>query len=158
MTPERWHVRVRTEKEALAKHLVEIALEARYPRKSLSALLREGKAAGVREALVNDVGDLAEGALAEALREDTLAKGVDWLTPSQAARRLGRPLNWVRSALESEEGRRALGFPWFDRKRWWIPAPACDPSTRSGFLASLPDQEPEGNLALLGSRQKGAQD
>ena len=157
MTPERWLARNGSEKEALATRLVEVALEARYPRKSLSALLREGKTAGVREALVEEVGTLAKAALDDALRGDSVAKGVDWLTPSQAAHRLGQTLHWVRSALDSEEGRRALGYPWFDGKRWRIPAPACDPAARSGYLAGLPDQEPAGNLALLRSRTTGEQ-
>jgi len=155
MVPDRWRVRTLSEKRALAEELVGIALEARYPRKSLASLLREASHHGVREPLVEEVGPVAREILEVKLRSaEAGSHGARWLTPSQAAVALGQTLRWVQDALDSPAGRRALGYPWFAGRRWKIPQEACDPATRASYLSALPDSEPEANLALLPNREK----
>lgn len=150
IVPDRWHVRTDAEKAALAQELAERALMRPYPKKSLASYLREGGRAGVRQDLLDEIEGLAVDHLARALAGSTAAQDPHgWLTLTQAAQILGKSLKWVREALETPDGRRVLGFPWFDGQRWRIPRDACCPSTRAQYLARLPETEPGGNIALL---------
>ena len=147
---------------ALVERIADRVMAARYPWKSLAAVEREAlkaeerAGAGEVRAVVERVAEIVD--LAEATPKDSQAGA--WLSPSQAAESLGVPVSWVLEKLETEEGRRVLGQPWYDGRRWHIPAAACDPHQRGSYLSTLPPSEPSENTALLsvpaGNRPKGA--
>ena len=66
----------------------------------------------------------------------------EWLTVDQVARLTGRTAETVKRRLRTREGRRDLGWAWWDGYQWLIPSPAVDPTRRAGYMASLPEEEP----------------
>lgn len=135
----------------LAEAVAHRARAARYPLKSIAAVERESIVAGANEDLTRLIIDVARDLLdVEPAIEQRPPPGT-WLTPPEAASALGVPLKWVIDQLNEPAGRRILGYPWCDGRRWHVPAAACDSNTRSSYLSSLPDAEPPENVALLRS-------
>ena len=146
----RWHIRTDDERQSLAKEVVARALSRRHPRMSLAAQQREALRARVTPSLVQDVLSRARDLLDEQMRDaDPLRRSGRWLSTAEAALILGVSASWIRQTLETTLGRRSLGYPWFDGRRWHIPAAACDPMTRSTYLSELPPVEPPENVAHL---------
>lgn len=123
---------------ALIANLVRKASSASYPRKSMAATLRQ---TGL---LLTD--DERQAILDAAIRSrDAIAgtpAGPDWLTVSDAARRLQLPIADVRVMLDTEQGRRELGWPWYLRGEWRIPGAAVRSSSRAVYMATLPESDP----------------
>ena len=139
------------ERDRLVREVARRARAARYPAKSIAATKREALRAGADEMLVRAV---VQGAVDRLTAAEPMAAAEapdpgGWYTTREAARALEVPLGWIDERLRSPEGRRLLGYPWYDGRRWHIPAPACDAKTRSEWLAGLPDSEPVENVILL---------
>lgn len=138
---------------ALVERIAHRVLAARYPWKSLAAVEREAlkageDAEGIR-LVVERVSELVDLAETETASEEPGT----WLSPTQAAGSLGVPLTWVLEQLTTEEGRQVLGQPWYDGRRWHIPAAACNPHERAAYMSALPESEPGENTALLGTSE-----
>ena len=126
------------------------ALKATHPRMSLAATHREAIRSGISKKVVDEVIAQAQDIVdAELAGRSSRERASTWITPSRAAGLLGTTVAWVQEKLETPEGRRLLGFPWYDGRRWRIPLPACHPDSRAAFLAALPADEPLANLVLL---------
>ena len=117
---------------------------------SLAATHREAIRSGISKKVVDEVIAQAQDIVdAELAGRSSRERASTWITPSRAAGLLGTTVAWVQEKLETPEGRRLLGFPWYDGRRWRIPLPACHPDSRAAFLAALPADEPLANLVLL---------
>lgn len=140
--------------ERIVTEIIRRARGTQYPEKSLAAVRREAKNADVSSELLRLILDDARTRLkANNHRPSSVpVQPAGWLTPAEAASQLSVPLQWVLERLETTEARRLLGYPWFDGRRWHIPAAACDSNTRSLFLSKLPDEEPRENVSLLTDR------
>lgn len=125
------------------------ARAARYPLKSLAAMEREARKAGANEEALISVLSTAADVLARENTAATEPPTAQWLSPTEAASALGVSLRWVREHLTDEKSRRLLGFPWYDGRRWHIPAAACNHRSRASYLDSLPATEPPENTAHL---------
>ena len=149
LTPvrERWAVTTPPQKRALSERIADHCMTRTYPWVSLSSFEREALRVGVPASIVSEVLEDAKTVIAEKVAESV--ESSDWLGLTEAASTLGVSISWARDCLESREGRRLLGYPWYDGRRWHIPAPACRPGTRADFLAALPESEPPENIALL---------
>lgn len=73
----------------------------------------------------------------------------NWLTLEQTAVALGRQTRTIREWLETEDGRRRLGWPWFDGRDWKIPEPAINPNARAEYMSRQPADEPRAYRASL---------
>lgn len=146
----RWHIRSTAQQEALAEEIVRRAFERRYPWMSLGAQEREALRGHAPPSLVRDVMSRARKALTALEREKShRPRAGRWLSMSEAAAAMNVSLSWIKESLRTGVGRRRLGYPWYDGRRWHIPAAACDPRSRATFLSHLPDGEPPENTALL---------
>jgi len=78
------------------------------------------------------------------------APSMRWLTVEAVASVLpSTSVKALKQRLRMVEGRRALGWAWWDGYRWLIPEPAIDPLTRAGYMAELPSTEPEAHRRQL---------
>jgi len=134
----------------VARQVAERARGAQQPLKSVASQKREALRLGADPALVETVVGLAREALTlpPVLPPPDQSSGA-WLTPIQAAKSLGVSMDWVLQRLKTPEGRRLLGYPWYDGRRWHISSLACEPETRTAFLTELPEYEPPENVSLL---------
>lgn len=73
----------------------------------------------------------------------------DWLSVEQTAGKLRKSTRTIRDWLETEDGRRRLGWPWFDGREWQIPEPAINPDSRAEYMNRLPADEPRAHRASL---------
>ena len=79
----------------------------------------------------------------------------DWLSVEQTAVMLRKMPRTIREWLETEEGRRRLGWPWFDGREWQIPEPAINPDSRAEYMARQPAEEPSAHRASLPFGMRG---
>lgn len=111
--------------------MVELALDAKHPRLSMAATLRESRVTlspEEREAILA----CATRALRAAQEERR-----EYLSLTEASRMLDVPVAALRALLETEEGRCLLGYPIVIGDVVRIPAPALRPSERTAFLDSF---------------------
>lgn len=79
----------------------------------------------------------------------------NWLSVEQTAAMLQKMPRTIREWLETEEGRRRLGWPWFDGREWQIPEPAINPDSRAEYMARQPAEEPSAHRASLPFGMRG---
>jgi hypothetical protein len=73
----------------------------------------------------------------------------NWLSAEQTASMLRKTLRTIRGWLETNDGRRQLGWPWFDGSEWQIPEPALNPASRAEYMDRVPADEPHAHRASL---------
>jgi hypothetical protein len=73
----------------------------------------------------------------------------EWLSVEQTAAMLRKMPRTIREWLETVEGRRRLGWPWFDGREWQIPEPAINPDSRAEYMGRQPAEEPGAHRASL---------
>jgi hypothetical protein len=82
---------------------------------SLAATRREAIRSGISKKVIGEViaqaRDIVDTELAGASNREQAST---WITPSRAAGLLGTSVAWVGERLQTPEGRRLLGFPWYD--------------------------------------------
>lgn len=137
----------------IAHEVARAASRSRYPGKSIAQTVRCVQRAGHPPALAMLLGTLAQEEL-RALDErpvplPALTPLASWLTVEQTAEMLRKNVRTIRSWLETTEGRRMLGWPFFDGASWQIPEPAINPATRAAYMAEMPIEEPLAHRATL---------
>lgn len=147
-----------TDEKAISGAAIAVARQAAAApssgRKSLALLRRHALAKAVRVDVVDQVIAMAEAEFERLMREATSAGGaevpaVPWFTVEATADALGESVARIRTWLRSVDGRRRLGWPWWDGHQWRIPEPAVNPMTRPAYMATLPDEEPPAHARTL---------
>lgn len=134
---------------AVARRLAVAASKATYPKKSLAAFRRHDTGVPHLDAILTlALDELATIEARGQLREEATPDG-RWLGPEAAAAVLQERVATLKDRLRTQEGRRALGWAWWNGARWLIPEPAINPGTRAIYMATLPDMEPAAHVALL---------
>jgi phage gp46-like protein len=128
----------------LVRSLAWRARDKDYPRKSIGAALRERTRRGDLRATREEADVIAEVAV-----DWLLASGAgrslqdEWGTIADAARALSVSVERIRTMLESDAGRRSLGWPVrVDEMEWRIPMVALRSETRTQYIAALPAEDP----------------
>lgn len=137
----------------VARAVALAASRADYPGKSIAQTIRSVKRAGHPATLAQLLGVLAR----EELRVFERGGGTSpaalpsspWLSVDQTGEMLNKGSRTIRDWLADVEGRRKLGWPWYDGAAWHIPEPAINPLTRANYLASQPAEEPAAHVASL---------
>lgn len=138
---------------SVARTVALAAARTDYPGKSIAQTVRSVKRAGHPTALAELLGVLAREEL-HAVNEHgnaspAAAPSAPWLTVDQTADMLRKGSRTIREWLADVDGRRQLGWPWYDGATWHIPEPAINPLTRASYLASQPLEEPAAHRATL---------
>ena len=139
----------------VAHAIATCAAQAQHPAKSLAAFRRHRGADGLSPELLDALllmadEEFASLASAQQPREAPISTAA-WIGVEAAAHQLRTSVETVKEWLRTPEGRRNLGWPWWDGYRWRIPEPALDPAMRAAYMASLPSIEPPAHIASLPS-------
>jgi hypothetical protein len=127
----------------VVQHLAWRARGKRYPRKSIAAVLREGIQSGEHN-LTREEAEVVKDLAVDALHRSGLRAVEDeaWCTIADAAKALRVSVSRIRTMLETDSGRRQLGWPWrVDEMEWRIPMAALRPN-RAEYVQGLPVTDP----------------
>jgi len=136
------------EEARIITSFVHEALKQRKPLMSLAALFRHST-------VDDDVKIRLKRCAAEELRarladvpsvNRTSVRQEGWLGVKEASQWLARDERTVADQLHTVDGRRRLGWPWWDGHAWRIAPAAVDPNRRAAFMESLPASEPTPDL------------
>lgn len=133
--------------ERVVALLARKAAGTKYPKKSISACLRESSP----QDLSKEMREELEEAALERLSSPTPTPSASlsesgWASLEEAAPQLGVTPTTLARRLRSREYRRLYGWPWFDGRSWKIPRPVLYPETRAAFMGILPVAEPQPDL------------
>lgn len=141
---------------AIAACAVEVARAAasrNSPRKAIALVKRHATDRGASPDIVRQVLEMADAELTRIGEQSSVPvadppRGV-WLTVEATANALNESVARVKERLRTADGRRRLGWPWWDGRAWRIPEPAINPLTRPSYMAVIPVDEPPPHAATL---------
>jgi hypothetical protein len=144
-----------TQLHPIAHELAVAASRARYPAKSLASFQRHAVAAGLDSAVLKQLVLLANDEIRTGLHTvppESPAPTTAWLSVNAAAHALLiSPRTLHNDWLRTVDGRRRLGWAWWDGRCWRIPEPAVNAATRAAYMAAIPQHEPAAHVASLPS-------
>ena len=137
--------------EDLAEEVASRCRQAAYPTKSAAAAMLH-----IKKVLPDESAHVLEGLVGRSLARvrnvetaEPPAMSPGFVGLGEAARRLGLSVQTLAGRLRYTAYRRLYGWPWWDRHQWHFSPQALDPACRASFLAALPEQEPEPQVAML---------